>query len=68
MTKINGKTEFFNLSAKLCGRMVSLNHDTRIIAAKEAQDVLASLPTCLLNSPHCQDEIKAMILLINKEN
>ena len=58
------KTEFDNLSARLCGRMVSLDAATRTQAADEAEALLAGLPKDLLNSPHCQGEIGAIKTLI----
>ncbi len=65
-TTINSKIEFDNISATLCGRMVSLDSDTRIRAAKDAATVLAELPKFLRNSPHCQGEIEAMTTLISR--
>ena len=64
MTNITNKIEFDNLSAKLCGRMVSSDSATRHQAAKEASTALAELPKFLRNSPHCQSEIEAMNTLI----
>ena len=64
MSSITSKIEFDNLSAKLCGRMVSLDLETRLQAAQEASATLAELPKSLRNSPHCQGEIEAMRSLI----
>lgn len=64
MTTITSKIEFDNLSAKLCGRMVSLDQETRAQAAKDASTLLSDLPKFLRNSPHCQGEIEAMNTLI----
>lgn len=61
---ITSKIEFDNLSAKLCGRMVSSDSATRQQAAKEAASLLAELPKFLRNSPHCQGEIEAINTLI----
>lgn len=60
------KNEFDNLSAKLCGRMVSLDKATRLVAADEAEALLAGLPKDLRNSPHCLGEINALNALINR--
>lgn len=64
MTNITSKIEFDNLSAKLCGRMVSLDRETRIQAAADASTLLAELPKFLRNSPHCEGEIEAINTLI----
>ena len=64
--KITSKIEFDNASAILCGRMVSLNRDTRIQAADDASAMLAALPKFLYNSPHCRDEIIAIHTLITR--
>ena len=63
---ITSKTEFDNLSATLCGRMVSLDKATRATAADDAEAMLAGLPKDLRNSPHCKDEISALKTLICK--
>jgi len=63
---ITSKTEFDNLSAKLCGRMVSLDKATRSTAADEAEAMLAGLPKDLKNSPHCKGEISAVKALIDR--
>ena len=60
------KTEFDNLSARLCGRMVSLDAATRTQAADEAEALLAGLPKDLKNSPHCRGEINALNELIKR--
>lgn len=65
---ITSKTDFDNLSAKLCGRMVSLDQATRIAAAIRARAMLASLPKDLRNSPHCREEISAVEKLIARVN
>ena len=65
---ITSKTDFDSLSAKLCGRMVSLDKATRIAAADEARAMLAGLPKDLRNSPHCADEISAVEKLIARVN
>lgn len=62
---ITSKIEFDNLSATLCGRMVSLDAATRIQAAHDAAQLLADLPKFLRNSPHCRAEIKAINTLID---
>jgi hypothetical protein len=66
MTTITSKTEFDNLSATLCGRMVSLDSATRQQAAKDAEALLADLPKSLRNSPHCKGEIEAINALISR--
>lgn len=63
---ITSKTEFDNLSAKLCGRMVSLDKATRSTAADEAEAMLAGLPKDLKNSPHCKGEISGVKALIDR--
>ena len=63
---ITSKTEFDNLSAKLCGRMVSLDKATRATAADDAEAMLAGLPKDLRNSPHCKGEISAVKALIGR--
>lgn len=63
---ITSKIEFDNLSAKLCGRMVSLDSSTRQQAATEAETLLAELPKFLRNSPHCRDEIAAINTLVSR--
>ncbi|MBK9309163.1 MAG: hypothetical protein IPN12_00180 [Rhodocyclaceae bacterium] len=65
-TTITSKIEFDNLSAKLCGRMVSLDRETRVQAAKDAESLLAELPKFLRSSPHCQGEIEAINTLISR--
>lgn len=64
MKNITSTIEFNNASATLCGRMVSLDRDTRIQALNDASAMLAALPKFLYNSPHCQDEITAIQTLI----
>lgn len=64
MTAITSKIEFNNISATLCGRMVSSDSATRQQAAKEASAALAELPKFLRNSPHCQGDIEAMNTMI----
>jgi len=66
MTTITSKIEFDNISATLCGRMVSLDRDTRVQAAADASALLADLPKFLRNSPHCQGEIEAINTLIDR--
>jgi hypothetical protein len=66
MSKITSKIEFDNLSATLCGRMVSLDSATRHQAATEAETLLADLPKFLRNSPHCRDEIAAINTLVSR--
>lgn len=63
---ITSKIEFDNLSAKLCGRMISLDSATRQQAAAEAETLLAELPKFLRNSPHCRDEIAAINTLVSR--
>ena len=63
---ITSKIEFDNLSAKLCGRMVSIDSATRQQAANEASNLLTELPKFLRNSPHCQSEIEAINTLISR--
>jgi hypothetical protein len=63
---ILSKTEFDNLSAKLCGRMVSLDKTTRRAAADDAEALLADLPKDLKNSPHCKEEISTIRALIGR--
>ena len=60
------KTEVDNLSATLCGRMVSMDSDTRQQAASEAEALLADLPKFLRNSPHCRDEIAAINTFVSR--
>ena len=60
------KLQFDNRSSILCGRMVSLDADTRRAAASEARELLNTLPAVLKNSPHCVGEISAMESLINR--
>jgi len=64
MTTITSKIEFDNLSATLCGRMVSLDAATRQQAAAEAETLAADLPKFLRNSPHCAGEIDALNTLV----
>jgi hypothetical protein len=64
--KITGKIEFDNASATLCGRMVSLDNETRVSAAKDATELLANLPAFLRNSPHCRAEIEAINTLVER--
>lgn len=66
MTTITSKIEFDNISATLCGRMVSLDHDTRKQAAEDASNLINNLPKFLRNSPHCQKEIEAITTLITR--
>ncbi len=63
---ITSKIEFDNLSATICGRMVSLDSTTRQQAATDAEALLADLPKFLRNSPHCRDEIAAINTLISR--
>lgn len=65
-TTITSKIEFDNLSAILCGRMVSLDSATRQQAATEAETLLSDLPKFLRNSPHCHDEIAAINALVSR--
>ena len=60
------KTEFDQKSSRLCGRMVSLDAETRRDAAADASTLLADLPAVLKNSPHCRGEIEALQTLINR--
>jgi hypothetical protein len=66
MTTITSKIEFDNLSATLCGRMVSLDAETRQQAATAAETLLSDLPKFLRNSPHCRDEIAAINTLVSR--
>lgn len=62
------QTTFFNISAKLCGQMLSLDKQTRKEAAVDASDILFNLPKVLSNSPHCFNEIKTIKTLISRVN
>ena len=66
MKTITSQIEFNNISSTLCGRMASLDSETRRQAAKEAENMLDDLPKFLRNSPHCRDEIKAINTLISR--
>jgi hypothetical protein len=57
---INTKYEFDRASSTLCGRMASLDLETRKRAADDAAKLIENLPKFLLNSPHCHSELKAM--------
>ena len=46
--------------------MVSLDKQTRIEAASDAESLLLDLPKVLANSPHCKGEIDALKKLIVK--
>ena len=61
---MKSKQEFDQASSTLCGRMVSLDAETRAIAATRAGEILRTLPAFLANSPHCQGEISAMRQLV----
>lgn len=63
---ITTKIEFDNASAIFCGRMVSLDMDTRKTAAKSAVEMLANLPKSLKNSPHITAEVAALEALISR--
>ncbi len=63
---ITSKIEFNNLSAILCGRMVSMDSAARQQAASEAETLLADLPKFLRNSPHCASEISAINTFISR--
>ena len=54
------KNEFDQVSAKLAGLMASLDAQTRIEAAHDAENLLLDLPKVLSNSPHCKGEIDAL--------
>lgn len=60
------KNEFNNLSVQLCVRMVLLDKATRLVAADEAEALLAGLPKNLRNSPYCRGEINALNELIKR--
>lgn len=63
---ISSKTEFDHQASILCARMVSLDAPSRQAAAKEACQLLLSLPKDLSNSPHCKGEIAALKSLISR--
>lgn len=66
--RIASKTEFDNVSARLAGSMVSLTKSTRQAAAREAEEMLASLPKDIANNKSARDEIAALQTLIGRVN
>ena len=62
------KNDFDQISAKMAGLMVSLDKQTRIDAASDAEALLLDLPKVLANSPHCKGEIDALKKLIATVN
>jgi hypothetical protein len=59
-------TQFNQASSILCGRMASLDIDTRVAAANEASILIASLPKQTLNEPSLKGEFDAIKKLIAK--
>lgn len=64
MATIKSKLEFDHESAKLCGRMVSMDGETRLRASVAAAEMVDGLPAFLRNSPHCRGEIETLNMLI----
>ena len=62
------KNDFDQISSKLAGLMVSLDKQTRIEAAHNAESFLINLPKVLANSHHCKGEMDALKKLIVKVN
>ena len=62
------KNDFDQISSKLAGLMISLDKQTRIEAAHDADSLLIDLPKVLANSPHCKGEIDALKKLIATVN
>lgn len=67
-TNLTRKSQFDTASATLCARMVSLDAATRAQAAKDAQELLSTLPKQIRKSPGVSGEIKALKTLIAKNS